>query len=372
MKIGIANEQKNGDRRVALIPSAVQALCEAGAEVFVESGAGTSSSFVNEKYLDAGATVLYSKQEVLGVSDVIMKIAPMTLEETEMIREDQAILGFLHLVVSPEAVIRSVISQKATLIGYEVMETEEGEMPVSKYISTIAGQLCVLIAARSMQSHHGGRGIILGGVPGIPPANVVIIGAGNVGCTAAETAFRLGAQVTVLDQDLRKLENVHNRLGHHVSTMLSNTYNLAKAMAFADVAIGAVLDHGERTPKLVSESVVASMKEGSVIVDLSIDQGGCFETSRPTTFANPTYIHKGVVHYCVPNITSGVARVSSIALSNAILPFLLDMAECGFEKTLRKTHALRKGVYLYQGMVTNPAIAEMYRLPLHSIDTILG
>ncbi len=372
MKIGIVNEQKNADRRVALIPSAAHDLKALGAEVIVESNAGTASSFINEKYEQAGGRIVYSKEEVFGMSDVIMKIARLSSAECEMLTEGQTVFSFHHLAVAPDSVIRESIDKGVTLIGYELMANENGELPVLKQIGHIAGQLCILIAARCLQSNMGGRGIILGGVPGIPPANVVILGAGNVGFTAAETAVRLGAQVIVLDQDMQRLELIHQRLGSQVSTMLSNDYNIARALAFADVAIGAVSDHGERTPKLVSEAVVASMKPGSVIVDLSIDQGGCFETSRPTTFESATYVHKGVVHYCVPNTTSGVARVSSIALNNVIAPYLADIVTFGCEEAMRHSHALKQGAYIYQGKTTNAGLSEMCHLPLHSIENLLG
>lgn len=372
MKIGVVNEQKNSDRRVALIPGAVHDLRAVGAEVLVESNAGTASSFVNEKYEQAGARIVYSKEEVFGMSDIVLKIARLSPAECEMLTEGQVVFSFHHLAVAPDAVVRKSIENGVTLIGYELMEKEDGELPVLKQVGHIAGQLCILIAARCLQSNMGGRGIILGGVPGIPPANVVILGAGNVGSTAAETAHRLGAQVIVLDQDLRKLESVLLRLGNDVSTMLSNEYNIARALAFADVAIGAVSDHGERTPRLVSESLVGSMKPGSVIVDLSIDQGGCFETSRPTTFESPTYVHKGVVHYCVPNTTSGVARVSSIALTNVMLPYLTELVHEGMEKAFRNNFALRKGAYIYQGKATNASVSEMCSLPLHTVEHLLG
>jgi len=371
MRIGISNEENSADRRVALIPSAVHALIQAGAEVVVEAGAGQLSGFSDQSYREAGAKIVYSKEEVGHIPDVLLKVAPISFKEVQSYKDELAVFSFHHLAVSPEKIVKEIAARKLTVIGYEIIEDAAGDLPILKPMSYIGGQQSVLVAARCLQSHIGGKGIILGGIPGIPPANVVILGGGNVGFSAALSAVGLGAQVMVLDTNMNKLEQMHRRFERHVGTMLSNTYNISKAVAFADVVIGAVLVHGQPTPKLITESMIKSMKSGSVIVDVSIDQGGCSESSHPTTMESPVYMHADVVHYCVPNIASNVSRMSSIALSNAILPFLEKIVARGLAENLQNQLALQKGVYAYRGAMISELLSRMFQLPFRPLPELL-
>lgn len=371
MRIGVYKQNVAVDGRVALIPSAVHALREEDATVIVQSNAGKLAGFSDDEFRDAGAEIVYSREEIVKTSDVLLKISTITVDDCDLFKEEQIVFGFLHLAVSTSEVLQHVVSRKLTLVGYEVIEDEEGRHPILKPISDIGGKMSVQVAANLLRTDQGGRGILLGGIPGVPPANVVIIGAGNVGLNAAQSAIGLGAQVIVLDQDVEQLEGIERRLGTSAVTMLCNSYNLSKALAFADVAIGAVLQSGGRTPQVVSEATVARMKRGSVIVDVSIDQGGCFETSHPTTYENPTYEKHGVIHYCVPNITRGSARIFSIGLSNALLPFLIQMERLGFEKLLRLDQRIQKGTYAYKGKLTREAIARMFDQSYSPIEQAL-
>ncbi len=375
MNIGIPREstdaQKILERRVALTPAGVKALVDNGHEVFVESMAGEYSGFSDAEYEKMGAKIVFSKEEVYKRAQMIVKVSRPSEVEYSYLCDGHLLFGFLHLAVAPRSFIEILLERKITAIGYEIIELPDGRLPILQAMSEIAGQMAIVIAARYLQNEDGGRGIVLGGIPGVPPATVVILGAGVVGQNAIRAALGLGAHVVVLDKDVDKLREVERLFDKRVETAIANVYNIEKAVQFADVLIGAVLIHGALTPKLVTEEMVKKMKPGSVIIDVSIDQGGCVETSRPTTIVNPVFVKYGVIHYCVPNIASNVARTATYALTNVSLPYILEIANSGLEHVLRERPSFARGVYTYLGYCTNQSIAEIFNLKYKKIEELL-
>jgi alanine dehydrogenase len=375
MNIGIPREsadaQKILERRVALTPAGVKALVDNGHEVFVESMAGEYSGFSDAEYEKMGAKIVFSKEEVYKRAQMIVKVSRPSEAEYSYLCDGHLLFGFLHLAVAPKSFVEILLERKITAIGYEIIELPDGRLPILQAMSEIAGQMAIVIAARYLQNEDGGRGIVLGGIPGVPPSTVVILGAGVVGQNAIRAALGLGAHVVVLDKDVDKLREVEKLFDKRVETAIANVYNIEKAVQFADVLIGAVLIHGALTPKLVTEEMVKKMKPGSVIIDVSIDQGGCVETSRPTTIVNPVFVKYGVIHYCVPNIASNVARTATYALTNVSLPYILEIANSGLEHVLRERPSFAKGVYTYLGYCTNQSIAEIFNLKYKKIEELL-
>jgi alanine dehydrogenase len=375
MNIGIPREsadaQKILERRVALTPAGVKALVDNGHEVFVESMAGEYSGFSDAEYEKMGAKIVFSKEEVYKRAQMIVKVSRPSEAEYSYLCDGHLLFGFLHLAVAPKSFVEILLERKITAIGYEIIELPDGRLPILQAMSEIAGQMAIVIAARYLQNEDGGRGIVLGGIPGVPPATVVILGAGVVGQNAIRAALGLGAHVVVLDKDVDKLREVEKLFDKRIETAIANVYNIEKAVQFADVLIGAVLIHGALTPKLVTEEMVKKMKPGSVIIDVSIDQGGCVETSRPTTIVNPVFVKYGVIHYCVPNIASNVARTATYALTNVSLPYILEIANSGLEHVLRERPSFAKGVYTYLGYCTNQSIAEIFNLKYKKIEELL-
>jgi alanine dehydrogenase len=375
MNIGIPREsadaQKILERRVALTPAGVKALVDNGHEVFVESMAGEYSGFSDAEYEKMGAKIVFSKEEVYKRAQMIVKVSRPSEAEYSYLCDGHLLFGFLHLAVAPKSFVEILLERKITAIGYEIIELPDRRLPILQAMSEIAGQMAIVIAARYLQNEDGGRGIVLGGIPGVPPATVVILGAGVVGQNAIRAALGLGAHVVVLDKDVDKLREVEKLFDKRVETAIANVYNIEKAVQFADVLIGAVLIHGALTPKLVTEEMVKKMKPGSVIIDVSIDQGGCVETSRPTTIVNPVFVKYGVIHYCVPNIASNVARTATYALTNVSLPYILEIANSGLEHVLRERPSFAKGVYTYLGYCTNQSIAEIFNLKYKKIEELL-
>jgi alanine dehydrogenase len=370
MIIGFTKEPPQIERRVALIPGNVRALMEEGHQVYFEQGAGEGSHFSNEEYVNAGARIAFSRDEVLTRSELLLKVSAPTLDELQVMQRDKTIMAFFHMAVAEKLLFQELLDKEITSIGYEVIETLDGRLPALLPISEIAGQMSVYIAAHLLESDNNGRGVLLGGAPGIPPASVVILGAGVVGTWAAETAAANGAHVMVLDSDVGKLRGLMAKLGSRIVTAVADNYNIERAVRHADVLIGAVLIHGGKTPHLVSQKMVETMKPGSVIIDVSIDQGGSVETSRPTTLAQPTFLYKDVIHYCCPNLTANIARTASIALSNASLPYVREVAEWGTEEALRKHLDLARGVLTYRGHCTHEQIAEIFDVKFESLDTL--
>ncbi|HWP83185.1 MAG TPA: alanine dehydrogenase [Bacteroidota bacterium] len=358
MKYGILKEDLINEKRVALSPAGVRSLVGAGHTVYVEKGAGQLAQFTDEEYQHAGATIGFHREEIVNRSDIILKISsPLPHDLTEL-DEGQVLFAFMHLGASKRKTIEELLARKITALAYELIENSRGELPVLQIMSEIAGQLSMQIAGHFLQARDGGRGILLGSVPGTAPASVVILGAGTVGRTAARVALGMGASVTVLDKDLGRLREIENLFQWRVSTGMATEYAIIRAVKHADVLIGAVLVKGERAPYVVTEPMVQQMKAGSVIVDASIDQGGCVETSRPTTLADPVFVRHGVVHYCVPNIPSAVPRTATTALTNAILPYLLAVGEQGIQRALQSDGGFARGVVTYHGACVQPAIAK--------------
>ncbi len=368
MDIGIIHDHAQQEHRVALTPSGVQSLRQRGHAVFIEENAGVDSGFENTAYEAAGGTIVFSKDDVYHRSQLIVKISPLTVADCDLLQQDQIIFCFHHLAVTSPKVIETFVQKKITAIGYEIIEDANGDLPILTSMSEIAGQMSVHVGAHYLQNEQHGRGILFGGIPGVPEAAVVILGAGVVGLNATEVALGLGGDVILLDRDVQKLRKATQLFGKRVTTALANERNLRKAAKFADVMIGAVLIRGERTPHLITREHVASMKSRAVIVDVSIDQGGCIETSHPTTMANPVFTEENVIHYCVPNMPSNVSRTATYALTNSNLPFIKDIAGQGMKKALEQNKGLRKGIYFYDGTCTRQNIANIFDCEYRSID----
>jgi len=364
MIIGVPKEVppiKGGlECRVAASPWGVRELIAKGAEVYVESKAGEVIGFSDENYEASGAKIAYTKEETYKRADVLWKVRVPHKEEWEYLREGQIIFGFLHLVTAPTEFIQTLIERKITAIGYEIIQEPDGHLPILKPISEIAGKLAPQIAARLLETTSGGRGILLGGISGIPPAEVVILGAGTLGSHAAEAFLGTGASVYVVDRIRERLEKLEHQLGHRIVTLLMNKYNLEKLVKFANVLVCAVLVPGERTPKTVTKDMIGSMKKGSVVIDFSIDQGGCCETSRLTPSPDFIYKEDGITHFCMPNSTTLVARTASHAITGSSLPFIREVITLGIEKALEKWPSLRKGTYIHKGLILHKYLKELY------------
>jgi alanine dehydrogenase len=372
MNIAIPRDRQPEERRVALTPRGVRQLVEAGHRVYVEESAGAGCHFPDAEYLAAGATVVFDEDEPYQRSDLVVRVGAPRGADLSRLKDGQTLLGFLHLAAAPTETLRTLLDRRITAIGYEVIEDADGRLPVLTAMSEIAGPLSVQVAAHLLESSHGGRGVLLGGAPGIPPAVVVILGAGTVGSTAARTALGLGAQVILLDADVDRLRRVQDTLGGRVTTLVADPPNVERAVGFADALIGAVLIHGRRAPVMVSRAMIGRMKPGSVLVDLSIDQGGCVESSRPTTLASPTFVSDGVIHYCVPNMTSAVARTAAQALHNAAFPLIRAIADRGVDEALRELPTLARGVYTHGGYLTRAIAADSVGMPAMSIHDALS
>jgi alanine dehydrogenase len=348
MNIGIPKERRPFEFRVGLSPAGVEILKQNGHTIFVEHGAGVGAGFSDEEYEHAGARIVYSPEEVFGRADFLLKIARPVKEEIEWLQPGSMLAGLLHLASARQDKIDLMLKNKITSIAYEQIEEEDGTTPVKKPLAEIGGRMTAQIAAHYMQNYKGGKGILLSGVPGVPPAEVVIIGGGVAGTAAARAFLGLGAHVTVLDMDLRALQRISDRFPE-VVTMIATSYNIARTCAFADIVVGAVLVPGERTPIVVTREMVQSMKHRSMVIDMSIDQGGCFETSRPTTHEHCTYIDENIIHYCVPNMPAAVARTATHAFVNAAMLYILDLANKDFDKAIAETPALEKAVSTHNG-----------------------
>lgn len=358
MEIGIPKETRDLEMRVGITPAGVLALVQAGHTVYVERSAGAGAGFSDEHYRRAGAHIVYSAAEAYGRADLVAKVTRPTAQEHRFFRHGQTICSFLHLPVSSPDLIEALIEREITAVAYETMQDDDGLLPVVVPMSEIAGRLSPIIAGRLLMNNKGGRGILLSGIPGVPPAAIVILGGGVLGVNAARAFLGLGAQVTVLDRDIRKLQHLDDAFGGRVTTMISIEYNLNRAIAFADVLVGCVLVPGQRAPVLVSREMVRQMRPGSVIIDFSIDQGGCVATSRPTTLRDQTFVDEGVIHFCVPNYTAAVARTASHALTNAVVPYLLAVGESGLLGALKLEPSLVRGINLYQGGLAHPGVAS--------------
>lgn len=348
MNIGVLRERGPFDRRVALTPTLVRRLAASRHTVWVESHAGEGAMFSDDEYLRAGARLGYSPAEVIQRVEFLPKIGRPAPEELELCRPEMTLMAFFHLAVADRALVEALEARRLNAVGCEIIQQEDGTLPVLSAISEIAGRMTAPIAAHLLRSSSGGRGILLGGTPGVPPACVIVVGAGAVGFAAARGIAAAGARVIVFDRDPRKLRRVTDHISG-VETCLADEDAIAEAVTTADVVIGAVLVAGMRTPHVVTRAMVESMRPGSAVIDVSIDQGGCVETSRPTTLAEPTFAYHGVTHFCVPNFTADLGRSSSVAIAQAMLPYVLSIARHGLEEAAQRCPDLLRGVYFLRG-----------------------
>jgi alanine dehydrogenase len=362
MRVGVPKEIKADEARVAMVPSGVAAFRAHGHEVLVEAGAGLGSGIDDDAYRGSGAVIVATAKEVWDTSEMVVKVKEPLGEELSWLQPRQIIFTYLHLA-SDESLTRALIASKAIGIGYETIEDADGLLPLLVPMSEVAGRLAVQKGAHCLESILGGRGVLLSGVSGVKPANVVILGAGVAGSNACHIAVRMGARVTILDVNPAKLRYLSDIMGGHVTTVMSNRANIAEEVTEADLVIGSVLIAGAKTPQLLDEALVKRMLEGSALVDLAIDQGGCSTTSRPTTHGAPTYEAHGVVHYCVANMPGAVPRTSTYALTNVTLSYGLAIADHGVDAAVARDASLRRGVNVYEGHVTHEAVAATFHMP---------
>tara|TARA_B100001287_G_scaffold246163_1_gene223968 strand:+ start:2361 stop:3581 length:1221 start_codon:yes stop_codon:yes gene_type:complete len=370
--IGIPKETEFQEQRVALVPQSVGLLIANGHKVLVETGAGENANFNDNDYSETGAEIAYETSEIYK-ADIILKVTPPNDHEINLMKHKQILFSALQLTVQPKSALKKLMDKKITAIAWDYIEDEGGSYPVIRSMGEIAGTTAVLIAAELMSNANQGKGLMLGGVAGITPPELVIIGAGTVGQFAASAAISLGVSVKVFDNSVYKLRRLQNEIGHKVFSSVIQPKVLEKALMRCDVAIGALrVPHG-RTPCVVNENMVRNMKSGSVIVDVSIDKGGCFETSKITTHQNPTFRKHDIIHYCVPNIASRVSRTASYSLSNIFSPLLLEISERGgCEKLIQTKKGFRHGVYIYKGTLTSSYLGESFGLPYKDLDLLIS
>ena len=368
--IGVPKESSFQENRVALIPEAVAVLVNHGHHVVVESKAGEGSHIYDTDYSEAGAEIVYSREEVFKAS-IILKCAPLKEEELQMLHMNQVVISPIHLPTLSNEQLKKIIDRKITAIAFEYIKDEADTFPIVRSMSEIAGNASIMVASEYLSNLRDGKGILLGGITGVPPASVVILGAGTVGEYAARTALGLGAEVKIFDNSIYKLKRLQNHLGTRVYTSIIRQDILQKALQHADVAIGAMHSKLGRTPLIVTEHMVSNMKAGSVIIDVSIDQGGCFETSEITSHEKPFFKKFDVIHYCVPNIPSRVPRTASLAISNVLTPILLETHQLGgLDKMLQTSMPTRNGVYVYKGYLTNKHLSEKFDLKFTDLELI--
>jgi alanine dehydrogenase len=357
MLIGVPREVKTHEYRVGLVPGSVRELVHHGHKVVVESGAGAAIGFDDHTYEAAGAGILARAADVFAVAELIVKVKEPQPDEVRALREDQLLFTYLHLAADPVQT-QGLLRSGAIAIAYETVTDDRGGLPLLAPMSEVAGRMAVQVGAHCLEKEQGGTGILLGGVPGVPAARVVILGGGVAGTNAARMAMGVEAHVSIIEKSLPRLYELDQRFGSRLHTLFSTVENIEREVSDADLVIGAVLVPGAAAPKLVSRELVRAMRPGSVIVDIAIDQGGCFETSRPTTHAEPTYVEEGVIHYCVTNMPGAVARTSAVALNNATLPFVEAIADKGWRRALSDDPHLRNGLNICRGRVIHPAVAR--------------
>jgi alanine dehydrogenase len=370
MKIGLPKEIKDNEYRVGLTPAGVNALVNAGHQVFVQKTAGEGSGFADDQYVRAGGELLETADEIWAEGDMIVKVKEPIAPEYPRMRENQLLFTYLHLAPEFE-LTKQMMERKVTGVAYETITDKQGRLPLLTPMSEVAGRMSVQVGATFLEKMNGGRGILLGGVPGVPAANVVIIGGGIVGTEAAKMAVGLGAKVTIIDRNLDRLRELDDIFLSKVQTLASSHFAISEAISHADLVIGAVLVVGAAAPKLVTRDMLHLIPHGAVLVDVAVDQGGCFETTHATTHSNPTYYEEGVLHYCVANMPGAVPRTSTFALTNATLPYALDLANKGFEKAIKDDEGLREGVNTYAGKLTYEAVATSQDLEYTSLDSLI-
>jgi len=357
MIIGVPKEIKNNEFRVGLVPGGVRMLTESGHQVFFQKDAGMGSGIPDADYLQAGADSLDLIEEVYERAEMIIKVKEPLPEEYGLVKEDQILFTYLHLAPDP-TLTKALIDSNCIGVAYETVQSADGTLPLLNPMSEVAGRIAPQVGAHYLEKANGGRGILLGGVPGVARGNVTIIGGGTAGINAAKIAVGLGASVTILDIDQKRLAYLEDIFGISIMTVMANPENIADYVSDSDVVIGAVLIPGAKTPSLVTKEMISTMVEGSVLIDISIDQGGCFETSRPTTHQNPIYFVDGVIHYCVANIPGAVPRTSTFALTNVTLPYVLAIANKGIRRAVIEDPALAKGVNIYKGSITCQGVSD--------------
>jgi len=357
MIVGTVREIKDSEYRVGLVPGGARALRDFGHTVLVETGAGLGSGINDEEYASAGAKILPSAEGVWEKAEILVKVKEPIEPEYPRMREGQILFAYLHLAPLP-GLTRCLLERKVTGVAYETIARPDGSLPLLTPMSEVAGRMAIQIGACYLEKVNGGRGVLLGGVPGVPPAEVIIIGGGVVGMNAAKMALGLGARVTILDKSVAKMQYIDDVFGGRVATLMSNPVNIARAVVRADLLVGAVLIPGAAAPKLVTKAMIVTMKKGAVVVDVAVDQGGCIETTRPTTHSHPTYEVEGILHYCVANMPGAVPRTSTFALTNVTLPYLLLLCERGLLGAIREDPSLLPGVNTYLGQLTCAPVAQ--------------
>ena len=370
MIIGVPKEVKDQERRVGLIPSGVTALVEAGHQVLVQESAGEGSSLSDAEYIAAGATILTEASDIWGKADWIVKVKEPQKSEYPHFRPGLNLFTYLHLAPLPE-LTEELVKARVNAVAYETIQESDGSLPLLTPMSEVAGRMAVQIGAQYLEAPNGGRGILVGGVPGVAAANVVILGGGVVGTNALKMAVGLGAHVVVIDRSLPRLRYLDDIWGSRIVTMASNVHTVREAVAQADLVIGAVLIPGASAPRLVRRDMISAMKKRSVVVDVAIDQGGCFETSHATTHTDPIYFVDDVLHYCVSNMPAAVAQTSTFALNNATLPYLVALASKGLKQACHDSHAITEGVNTYEGHIVYAAVAESQGKKSHALKSLL-
>nr|WP_294548986.1 alanine dehydrogenase [uncultured Rhodopila sp.] len=370
MKIGVPKEIKTHEYRVGLTPAGARELTHHGHQVIIQHEAGAGIGFDDEAYLQAGATIQPTAAGVFETADMIVKVKEPQPPEIALLRPGQILFTYLHLAAD-KAQTEGLIRSKATCIAYETVTDRNGALPLLAPMSEVAGRMSIQVGCRCLEREQGGAGILLGGVPGVPPAKVVVLGGGVAGTNAARMAVGLEASVTIIDKSLQRLKELDLQFGARATTLFATTASVEQAVLSADLVIGAVLVPGAAAPKLVTAEMVKRMRPGSVLVDIAIDQGGCFETSRPTTHSSPTFVQDGMVHYCVTNMPGAVARTSTFALTNATLPFVLALAEKGWRQALQHDPHLAAGLNIHDGRVTYGAVARALELPCTTLQEVL-
>ena len=370
MIIGVPKEIKNNENRVALTPAGAAELVKCGNELYVQAGAGIGSGFADEEYVAVGAIILTTIEEVFGIADMIMKVKEPIEQEYELIREGQLVYTYFHFA-SSEKLTSAMIRRKAVCLAYETVEMDDHSLPLLIPMSEVAGRMSIHEGAKYLEKTYGGRGKLLGGVPGVLPSKVLIIGGGIVGTEAAKMAAGMGADVIIMDISLKRLRYLDDIMPANVKTMMSNEYNIRAQVRVSDVIVGAVLIPGTKAPNLITRDMLKTMNPGTVLIDVAVDQGGCIETTVPTTHDHPTYVVDEVIHYTVANMPGAVPRTSTIALTNATLSYAVQLAAKGWKKACAEDKALKKGLNVVKGKVVYKGVAEAFGLPYHDVSEVL-
>jgi alanine dehydrogenase len=370
MIIGVPKEIKSNENRVALTPAGAMELVRRGHTVYVQSSAGEGSGFEDEDYIEAGGSILQTADEVWGIAEMIMKVKEPIQEEYARCRKDQLVFTYFHFA-SSEELTHAMIKSGAVCLAYETVETKDRQLPLLIPMSEVAGRMAIQQGAKFLEKPVKGRGVLLGGVPGVPPGKVLVLGGGIVGTQAAKMAAGLGAQVTILDVSLTRLRYLSDVMPANVITMFSSEYNIRRLIKDHDLVVGAVLIPGAKAPKLITKDMLSTMRPGTVLVDVAVDQGGCFETTHATTHADPTYIIDHVVHYCVANMPGAVPFTSTVALTNATLPYAIQLANKGWKKACKENHELLLGLNVVGGKIVYQGVADAFGLEMTSVDDVL-